>query len=137
MLGAPLQALIKFNESLASNKRLREQIESLRQERSVFDSVYKRMEQQLLDKKKQMAAIIEASNQVRSVAVGGSLVWAAHSGSASLCLCDPMHGLMLALLHGVGLTRRMKRGMLLNWRLRRCSKALLESGSSTRRRSWS
>ena len=137
MLGAPLQALIKFNESLASNKRLREQIESLRQERSVFDSVYKRMEQQLLDKKKQMAAIIEASNQVRSVAVGGSLVWAAHSGSASLCLCDPMHRLMLALLLGVGLTRRMKRGMLLNWRLRRCSKALLESGSSTRRRSWS
>lgn len=57
------KALVKFNESLASNKRLREQIESLRQERSVFDSVYKRMETQLAEKKRQMAAIIEASNQ--------------------------------------------------------------------------
>ena len=87
MLGAPLQALIKFNESLASNKRLREQIESLRQERSVFDSVYKRMEQQLLDKKKQMAAIIEASNQVRSVAVGGSLVCGRHIPALPRCVC--------------------------------------------------
>jgi hypothetical protein len=48
------QALVKFNESLASNKRLREQIESLRQERSVFDSVYKRMETQLAEKKRQV-----------------------------------------------------------------------------------
>ncbi len=56
------QALVKFNESLATNKALRKQIDDLRQEREVFDQVYKRLEAQLGDKKRLMAAIIEKSN---------------------------------------------------------------------------
>lgn len=44
------------------NKRLRQQIDSLRRERLVFDNHYHKYEKELLDQKKQMADIIEASN---------------------------------------------------------------------------
>lgn len=56
------KALIKFNDSLAINKKLRDTIENLRQERVVFDNIYKKMEKELQEKKKAMARIIEASN---------------------------------------------------------------------------
>ncbi|CAN0265132.1 unnamed protein product, partial [Discosporangium mesarthrocarpum] len=46
------KALVKFNESLAYNKNLRERIDTLRRERVVFDSIYKKLERELHEKKK-------------------------------------------------------------------------------------
>ncbi|EPZ36351.1 hypothetical protein O9G_004010 [Rozella allomycis CSF55] len=56
------KALIKFNKSLATNKTLRDVIDNLRRERSVFESVYRKQERELNEQKKLMADIIEASN---------------------------------------------------------------------------
>merc|ERR1712227_996865 len=55
------KALVKFNEALAHNKQLRETIDDLRRERVVFDNIYKKLEKELQEKKKQMANIIELS----------------------------------------------------------------------------
>lgn len=57
------KALVKFNEALAHNKALRETIDGLRRERVVFDNIYRKLEKELHDKKRQMAGIIETSNQ--------------------------------------------------------------------------
>lgn len=57
------KSLIKFNEAIAYNKKLRDNIDDLRRERVVFENVYRKMERELQDKKKQMAEIIELSNQ--------------------------------------------------------------------------
>ena len=57
------KALIKFNEAIAHNKTLRDEIDDLRRERVVFENVYRKMERDLQDKKRQMAEIIELSNQ--------------------------------------------------------------------------
>eukprot|EP00750_Incisomonas_marina_P027061 INCI6104.1.p1 GENE.INCI6104.1~~INCI6104.1.p1 ORF type:complete len:553 (+),score=154.84 INCI6104.1:246-1904(+) len=57
------KALIKFNEALSYNKDLREQIDNLRKERVVFDNIYKKLENKLHNKKKQMSQIIEESNK--------------------------------------------------------------------------
>jgi len=57
------KALVKFNESLASNKQLRQQIDTLRRERVVFDGIYKKLERELHEKRKEMAAIIHDSNE--------------------------------------------------------------------------
>uniref|UniRef100_A0A0G4G626 ODAD1 central coiled coil region domain-containing protein n=1 Tax=Chromera velia CCMP2878 TaxID=1169474 RepID=A0A0G4G626_9ALVE len=56
------KALQKFNEAVARNKELRDQIDSLRRERVVFDNIYRKLERDLDDKKKQMADIIETAN---------------------------------------------------------------------------
>eukprot|EP00741_Cyanophora_paradoxa_P005810 tig00000113_g5631.t1 len=56
------KALVKFNEALAQNKALRETIDNLRRERVVFDGIYKKLERELHEKKKEMANIIEISN---------------------------------------------------------------------------
>ncbi|TMW56152.1 hypothetical protein Poli38472_008800 [Pythium oligandrum] len=56
------KSLIKFNEALAQNKILREDIDNLRRERVVFDTIYRKLEKEHNDKKKQMAATIELSN---------------------------------------------------------------------------
>ncbi|GMH50060.1 hypothetical protein TrRE_jg8223, partial [Triparma retinervis] len=56
------KSLVKFNETLASNKQLRAKIDSMRQERVVFDGIYKKLERELHEKKKEMSAIIEDSN---------------------------------------------------------------------------
>lgn len=56
------KSLVKFNEALAQNKALRDEIEHLRRERVVFDAVYRKLEREHSDKKKQMAATIELSN---------------------------------------------------------------------------
>ncbi|KAI8818617.1 uncharacterized protein EV422DRAFT_175063 [Fimicolochytrium jonesii] len=56
------KALVKFNKSLAVNKRMRQTIDNLRRERLVFDNIYKKFERELAEQKKQMADIIEASN---------------------------------------------------------------------------
>jgi len=57
------QALVKFNKTVSRNKRLREEIDGLRGERVTFEKVYKKIEKELREKKKQMAIVIEQSNQ--------------------------------------------------------------------------
>jgi hypothetical protein len=57
------KALVKFNEAIAYNKSLRDQIQNLRQERIVFDNIYKKMEHELHKKQEEMAKVIEQSNQ--------------------------------------------------------------------------
>ena len=54
---------MKFNEAIAHNKTLRDQIDDLRRERVVFESIYRKMERELHDRKQKMAEIIELSNQ--------------------------------------------------------------------------
>eukprot|EP00672_Neobodo_designis_P025990 CAMPEP_0174852078 /NCGR_PEP_ID=MMETSP1114-20130205/25169_1 /TAXON_ID=312471 /ORGANISM="Neobodo designis, Strain CCAP 1951/1" /LENGTH=584 /DNA_ID=CAMNT_0016086655 /DNA_START=36 /DNA_END=1790 /DNA_ORIENTATION=- len=57
------QALVQFNEALAYNRELRQQIDNLRGERKVFTDIYRKLESDLHDKKKKMAQIIEESNK--------------------------------------------------------------------------
>ncbi|KAL7531649.1 hypothetical protein ACHAXR_004153 [Thalassiosira sp. AJA248-18] len=57
------QALVKFNKCVSRNKRLREEIDGLRGERVTFEKVYKKIEKELRERKKQMALVIEQSNQ--------------------------------------------------------------------------
>jgi chromosome segregation ATPase len=56
------KALVKFNEALSHNRGLRDKIDNLRRERVVFDGIYKKMERELHDKKKEMAGLIEEAN---------------------------------------------------------------------------
>jgi chromosome segregation ATPase len=56
------KALQKFNEAIEANRALREQIDTLRRERIVFDDIYKKLENELHSKKKEMANIIEQAN---------------------------------------------------------------------------
>lgn len=55
------KALVKFNESVGRNKQLRTRIDNLRRERVVFDGIYKKLERELHEKKKEMQAIIRDS----------------------------------------------------------------------------
>ena len=57
------QALVQFNEALAYNRELRQQIDNLRGERKVFTDIYKKLENELHEKKKAMADVIEKSNK--------------------------------------------------------------------------
>ena len=57
------KALVRYNESLANNRALREKIENSRRDRVVFDGIYKKLERQLHDKKKELAVVIEQSNE--------------------------------------------------------------------------
>jgi len=57
------KALVRYNESLANNRNLRERIENSRRDRVVFDGIYKKLERQLHDKKKDLALVIERSNE--------------------------------------------------------------------------
>jgi len=52
----------KFNEAIATNKSLRQNIDSLRRERVIFDNLYKKLEKELHEKRKNMASIIESAN---------------------------------------------------------------------------
>merc|ERR1719440_2427969 len=56
------KALQKFNEAIEANRALREQIDTLRRERVVFDDIYKKLENELHSKKREMANIIEQAN---------------------------------------------------------------------------
>ena len=56
------RALVKFNEAIAANKDLREEIDNLRRERVVFDGIYKKLQLELSERKKKMAEIIEVAN---------------------------------------------------------------------------
>lgn len=52
----------KYNEAITKNKDLREHINNLRRERLVYDSIYKKLEKDLQEKKKEMAGIIDICN---------------------------------------------------------------------------
>ncbi|TPX33150.1 hypothetical protein SeMB42_g07516 [Synchytrium endobioticum] len=56
------KALIKYNKALTSNKGLRSTIDSLRRERLVFDSLHRKFERDLLEEKRRVAEVVEASN---------------------------------------------------------------------------
>lgn len=56
------KGLQKFNESIAANRVLREQIDTLRRERIVFDDIYRKLESVLHAKKREMVSIIEQAN---------------------------------------------------------------------------
>jgi chromosome segregation ATPase len=55
------KCLVKFNDTLAQNKELRTKIDDYRRERIVFDAIYKKLEKELHEKKREMTAIIEDS----------------------------------------------------------------------------
>lgn len=56
------KALVKYNEALGHNKKLRETIDNLRRERIVFDGIYKKLEGDLIAIKNEMSAIIHEAN---------------------------------------------------------------------------
>merc|ERR1712228_255986 len=56
------KALVKYNEALGHNKKLRGTIDNLRRERIVFDGIYKKLENDLLTIKNEMASIISEAN---------------------------------------------------------------------------
>ncbi|TPX31783.1 hypothetical protein SmJEL517_g04959 [Synchytrium microbalum] len=56
------KALIKYNKALTANKALRSTIDSLRRERLVFDSLHRKFERDLLEEKRRVAEVVEASN---------------------------------------------------------------------------
>lgn len=53
------KSLQKYNEAIAHNKQLREQIDKLRRERVVYDSIYKKLEEELQSKKDEMKAVVK------------------------------------------------------------------------------
>jgi len=55
------KCLLKYNETIAHNKVLRQKIDEYRRERIVFDVIYKKIERDLHEKKKEMTAIINDS----------------------------------------------------------------------------
>lgn len=61
------QSMIKYNESLSRNKSLREEINESRRQRMVYDTVYKKLEQELAEKKRKMAKIIADSNEAYEI----------------------------------------------------------------------
>ena len=54
--------MIKYNKALTANKGLRGIIDSLRRERLVFDSLHRKFERDLLEEKRRVAEVVEASN---------------------------------------------------------------------------
>ena len=57
------KSLLKFNEILAQNKGLKQKIDDYRRERVVFDVIYKKLERELHEKKKEMVKIIKDSRE--------------------------------------------------------------------------
>ncbi|XP_069803742.1 outer dynein arm-docking complex subunit 1 isoform X1 [Dendropsophus ebraccatus] len=56
------RALTKFNLQLAKNSKMREEIDILRIERSRFDQLYKRLEKELLQTRKEIGSVIDESS---------------------------------------------------------------------------
>lgn len=52
----------KFNESIAQNKVMREDIDNLRKEKVIFENVYTKLENQLGGKRRDVGNIIEVAN---------------------------------------------------------------------------
>jgi len=57
------KSLQKYNEAVANNKQLREQIDQLRRERKVYDNIYSKLESELMDKKREMKEVIEKAKK--------------------------------------------------------------------------
>jgi len=57
------KAMQKYNAAVSLNKDLRNKINDLRRERLVFDGIFKKLERELAEKKREMAQIIEVSNK--------------------------------------------------------------------------
>ncbi|KAK1748358.1 hypothetical protein QTG54_000297 [Skeletonema marinoi] len=57
------QSLVKFNKCVSRNKMLRKEIDCLRGDRVTYEKVYKKLENDLKEQTRQMALIIEQSNQ--------------------------------------------------------------------------
>ena len=57
------KSFIKYNEAIAHNKVLSDDIDNLRRERAVFENIYRKIERELQDRKQKMIEIIEISNQ--------------------------------------------------------------------------
>lgn len=57
------KAMVQFNQQLAVNSDLRNDIDHLRRERSVFDNLYKKLSKELNRSKRNTADVIEASTQ--------------------------------------------------------------------------
>ena len=55
-------ALVKYNDTLAKNKGLREKVDELRRERVIFDGIYKNLEKEMYDKKKNIDKLLEEAN---------------------------------------------------------------------------
>lgn len=53
------QSLVKYNQKVAQNKQLRNRIDYFKQERVVFDGIYKKLERELCEKARQMSIVIE------------------------------------------------------------------------------
>lgn len=53
------KSLQKYNEAIAHNKQLREQIDKLRRERVVYDNIYKKLEEELQSKKEEMKRVVK------------------------------------------------------------------------------
>ncbi|KAL0215740.1 hypothetical protein P9112_007924 [Eukaryota sp. TZLM1-RC] len=56
------KATIRFNESVAQNKKLREEIDGLRQERSLYDGVFKKHDKRLSHLKESLRNLVDHSN---------------------------------------------------------------------------
>ncbi|XP_071966563.1 outer dynein arm-docking complex subunit 1 [Engystomops pustulosus] len=56
------RALTKFNLQLSKNSKMREEIDILRIERSRFDQLYKRLEKELLQTRKEIGIVIDESS---------------------------------------------------------------------------
>lgn len=56
----------KFNQTVAHNRQLREQINQLRKDKNIYEASYKRLEQELEDKRVHMKSSIEAANSAYS-----------------------------------------------------------------------
>lgn len=63
-----------LSPDVANRKPWQQQIDDLRRERVLFDTIYKKMERELSDRKKMMANVIEVSRQLPSKAPGGRVL---------------------------------------------------------------
>lgn len=59
------KSLQKYNEAIAHNKQLREQIDKLRKERVVYDNIYKKLEEELQARKEEMKIIVKKSYKAK------------------------------------------------------------------------
>ena len=56
--------LQRYNEALANNKNLRNQINSLRKERTLYDKIYNNLELDIMNKKNELLKLIEVSDKL-------------------------------------------------------------------------
>jgi hypothetical protein len=58
--------LQRYNEALANNKHLRNQINSLRKERTLYDKIYNNLELDIMNKKNELLKLIEISDKLEA-----------------------------------------------------------------------